>query len=181
MRKDDKHPLKGKSGVEGILGGLGDILGKIADLAEKAETIKKEGSFSTRDGREGRYQVGFNIRTLSDGTGESRLDVQPFGDVTRDASTGKAEVAETREPPTDVFEESDHVLIVVEMPGISIDDATFAVEGDILTISAEKGPKRYRKEVLLPRAYEARACAVSANNGVFEVKLSNTQAAGEAA
>jgi len=181
VRKKDNDPLKGKAAVEGILGGLGDILGKIADLADKAETLKKEGSFTTRDGREGRFQVGFNIRTLADAAGEKRLEVEPFGDVKRDASTGKAEVAETREPPTDVFEESDHLLIVVEMPGISLDDATFAVEGDILTIAAEKGSKRYLKEVLLPRAYDARACSISANNGVFEVKLCNKHAPGEAA
>lgn len=167
--------LKGRAAVDGILGGLGDILGKIADLADKAETIQKEGSFETKDGKEGRYQVGFNIRTMADAAGEKQIKVEPFGDVSRDKSTGEASVSETREPPTDVFDEDDHVLVIVEMPGIGDADASFTIEGDILTVSAENGPKRYTKEVLLPRAFESSQMKVTATNGVFEVRLSSTE------
>lgn len=173
--RDDRNPLKGRAAVEGILGGLGDILGKIAELAERAETIQKSGGFTTKDGREGRYQVGFNIRTLSGGaTGEPTIDVQPFGDVKRDERTGEAEVAETREPPVDVFEEAECVLVVVEMPGIAEGAARFEVEGDVLTVRAEEGRKRYACEVLLPGAFDAGAMTVSAKNGVFEVRFARS-------
>lgn len=179
MTDHDKSNLKGRKAVDGILGGLGDILGKISELADKAETMQREGNFETKDGKEGRFHVGFNIRTMEDAGGERSIEVEPFGNVSRDRSSGEASVSERREPPTDIFEETDHVLVVVEMPGIGDADASFAVEGDVLTISAEQGAKRYYKELLLPRSFDASAMTVSAVNGVFEVKfaISDSEAA----
>ncbi len=176
---DIKKKLKGMAAVDGILGGLGDVLGKIAELAEKAESAQQDGSFTTKDGKEGRFQVGFNISTMGNKTGQREIKVEPFGDVVRDDSTGEASVSETREPPTDVFEESDHVLVIVEMPGIGAEQSSFTVEGDVLTVSAENGPKRYAKEVLLPRSFSAGEMSVSSNNGVFEIRFqsANSEAA----
>lgn len=171
MATDDKtQNPKGRGAIEGILGGLGDILGRFAELAEKAEGLRKDGSFTAGDGREGRYQVGFNIRTLADASGNERVSVEPFGDVRR-APSGRAEVSEVREPPTDVFDEPGHVLVVVEMPGVADADASFELTGDMLTISAERGAKRYRKEVLLPRRCDASGLHVQSTNGVFEIHL----------
>lgn len=171
MTDHDKQNLKGRAAVEGILGGLGDILGKISELAERAESVQREGGFETGDGKQGRFHVGFNIRTMEDAGGERSIEVEPFGNVSRDRASGEASVSERREPPTDVFEESDHVLVVVEMPGIGEADASFTVEGDVLTVQAEQGAKRYYKELLLPRAFDAEAMSVSAVNGVFELRF----------
>jgi len=75
-----------------------------------------------------------------------------------------------REPVVDVFEEEDHVLVVAEMPGISAEDVQLLVEDDLLTISAERGDKKYRKEVLLPAGFAREKMQVSCNNGVIEIK-----------
>ena len=178
-----REKLKGLSGAGGILSGLGDIIGKISELAEKGEQLKQqEGTaFKTKDGKEGRFQVGFNISTLGDKAGgsDNNIKVEPFGDVVRDTTTCEATVSETREPPTDVFEETDHVLVIVEMPGVSADDARFELEGDVLTVTATGAGKKYRKEVLLPTECDASTLTTSANNGVFEVRLS--RASSEAA
>ncbi|MEO0715563.1 MAG: Hsp20/alpha crystallin family protein [Planctomycetota bacterium] len=160
----------GKSAVGGILGGLGEVLGKFADLAETAERLQKSGNFKTPDGREGRYQMGLNIRTLADAAGNERVTVEPFGDVTRD-DQGHAKVSEVREPPTDIFNEEAHVLVIVEMPGVGDDDATFTAEGDVLTIEARTGEKRFHKELLLPTACDAERLNVTGRNGVFEITL----------
>ena len=42
------------------------------------------------------------------------------------------------------------------MPGISAEDVEIEVKDDLLTISAAKGEKKYRKEVLLPRQLQKR-------------------------
>jgi len=170
-RPDESQQLRGRAAIEGIVGGLGDILGKIADLAERAEESRRDGSFTTADGKEGRFQVGFNIRTMSGDSGEPEIKVEPFGDVSRDRTTGQASVRERREPPTDVFEEADHVLVVVEMPGIGDEDVQLTIDGDVLTVSAESASKRYYKEVLLPLACDAATMQVRAVNGVFEIRL----------
>ncbi|GAB4552530.1 MAG: Hsp20/alpha crystallin family protein [Phycisphaerales bacterium] len=166
-----RERLKGLSGAEGILSGLGDILGKIGELAEKSEQLQRDGSFTTKDGKEGRFRVGFNISTLGEQAGQREIKVEPFGDVVRDKETGEASVSETREPPTDVFEESDHILVVVEMPGVSEDQATIRIEGDVLTVVAEGAGKKYRKEILLPTECDGRSISTNANNGVFEIRL----------
>lgn len=161
----DRGP-RGRNAVEGILGGLGDILGKITELAERAESMQHQG-----DGRQPRFHVGFNIRTMAGAAGEPTVDIEPFGNVRRDRVSGQASVTERREPPTDVFEEADHVLVVVEMPGVTADDASFTLEGDVLTIAAERGSKRYAKEVLLPGVFSADRMTVADTNGVFEIRL----------
>ena len=50
------------------------------------------------------------------------MKVEPFGNVRKDERTGRATVREVMEPPVDVFEEADHVLVVAEMPGVGAED-----------------------------------------------------------
>ena len=56
------------------------------------------------------------------------------------------------------------------MPGIGVEDVRLDVEDDVMTICAERGEKKYRKEVLLPKAYPREKMAVSCNNGILEVR-----------
>jgi HSP20 family protein len=71
----------------------------------------------------------------------------------------------------DIFEEPDHVLVVAEMPGIGEDDVTLDLKDDILTIAAERGPKKYRKEVLLPASFDSEKLSRTCRNGMLEVRL----------
>ena len=154
-------------GAGGFLAGLGKLLEKVGELAEKGGELRKEGQIPGSDGKlKGIY--GFTIRT---GLGDKGIAVEPFGNVRTDADTGKAEVHEVREPMVDVFEEPDHVLVVAEMPGVSEADVQLELKDDILSLRAEKGDKKYRKEVLLPRAFSAANMSHKCRNGVLEVKL----------
>jgi HSP20 family protein len=154
--------------IEGILGGLTGLLGKLQELAEKGQELQREGEGTTQSGKPYRFQYGFNVRTAKNGQG---LEVEPFGNVrpTNEAprETG---VEEVREPAVDVFEEDTHVLIVAEMPGIGAEHVKLDVSGDVLTIAAEQGSKRYRKEVLLPGTMDRAKMKVSTNNGVVEIR-----------
>jgi HSP20 family protein len=111
---------------------------------------------------------GFTVKV---GLGDDRPRVEPFGNIRKDRESGHTVVQEVREPVVDVFEEDDHVLVVAEMPGVSVEDVKITVEDDLLTISAERGDKKYRKEVLLPGQLQpARRSQVACNNGVVEIK-----------
>jgi len=79
-------------------------------------------------------------------------------------------VQEVREPVVDVFEEDNHVLVVAEMPGVAKADVQITVEDDVLTFTAERGDKKYRKEVLLPASCAKEKIEVACNNGVVEIK-----------
>ena len=60
------------------------------------------------------------------------MKVEPFGNVAKDAKTGRATVHEVIEPPVDVFEEADHVLVVAELPGVSDEDIKLELRDDVL-------------------------------------------------
>jgi HSP20 family protein len=170
MAKQSKKSSSGGvdvAGIGGFLGGLGSLIEKLGELSEKGEELKKSGEFQSKDGKM-RGVYGFNIKV---GLGDEGLKVEPFGNLGKDEKTGRPVVQEIREPLIDVFEEEDHVLVVAEMPGVSAGDIQVELQGDILTIAATKGEKKYRKEVLLPAAFTPDKMTHTCRNGVLEVKL----------
>ncbi|MDX2116345.1 MAG: Hsp20/alpha crystallin family protein [Planctomycetota bacterium] len=175
MNTEDQRASRGNNGhgvggIEAILSGLGNLLGTLGELAEKGEALKREGSGQTASGKHVSFHYGVSVRTAQGGR---EIKVEPFGNVNPAASVAETSVHEVREPLTDVFEEADHVLVVVEMPGLGAADARFELTSDVLTISGARGSKRYHKEVLLPvDGLTLDASAVRCNNGVFEVHLS---------
>jgi HSP20 family protein len=153
----------------GFLGGLTNLIEKLGELAEKGKDLEEVKQFGKEGGIQGVY--GFTIRTGLGGDQNGGVKVEPFGNVRKDERTGQATVREVMEPPVDVFEESDHVLVVAELPGVGPDDVNVELKDDILTITAERGSKRYRKEVLLPAAFAPDAMSQTCRNGILELKL----------
>jgi HSP20 family protein len=173
MAKDRKNPEAAPpTEFGGFLGGLGNILDKLGELAEKGKELHELKEFGG-EGNSPKGVYGFTIRSnIADrGSRDGGVKVEPFGNVKRDAQTGQATVHEVTEPPVDVFEEDGHVLIVVEMPGISEEDLKIELRDDILAIAAERGSKKYRKEVLLPSSFDPASMTRSCRNGVLEIKL----------
>jgi len=156
-----------ETGLGGMLKGLGDLVEKLGELAETRQEFSKTGEIHG-SGKEVRGIYGFTVKV---GLGEEGPRIEPFGNIRRDAKSGRTEVQEVREPMVDVFEEKDHLLVLAELPGISKDDVRIDLEDDVLTISAEKKDKKYRKEVLLPRSVSKEKMQVACNNGVLEIKF----------
>lgn len=155
-------------GISGFLGGLTEIVEKLGELAEKSKDLSGQGELSDLGfGKQLKGVYGFNVRV---GLGEDKVKVQPFGNIKRDKESGETVVQEVREPMVDIFEEDDHLLVVAEMPGIGAADVTLDIKDDVLAIRAERGEKKYGKEVLLPRSYLREKMEVSCNNGMLEIK-----------
>ena len=155
-------------GFDGIFKGLGDLVEKLSDLAEKGEQLSRTGEFQLGDEAKGLKGVfGFSVKT---GLGGKEVKVEPFGNISKDKATGKPMVHELREPLVDVFEEENHVLIVAEMPGIEAEDVEVEIQDDILTLSAKRGDKKYRKEILLPGSFQKDKLSVSCRHGIVEIK-----------
>jgi HSP20 family protein len=166
-KRDEKKTEGGfETGLGGILKGLGDLVEKLGDMAESGEEISRSGEIHGA-GKELKGIYGFTIKS---GLGGDGPRIEPFGNIRKDRESGRSVVQEVREPVVDVFEEEDHVLIVAEMPGISVEDVQIAVEDDLLIITAAHGEKKYRKEVLLPASYTRQKIQVTCNNGVVEIK-----------
>jgi HSP20 family protein len=152
-------------GLGRILKGLGDVVEKLNQLAENGEGLSRTGEI--REGEHVKGIYGFTVRV---GLGDQTPRIEPFGNIRKDVRTGRTVVQEVREPVVDVFEEDNHVLVVAEMPGITLENVKLDASDDLLTISAEKGDKKYRKQVPLPQPFALEKMQVSCNNGVVEIK-----------
>ena len=161
--KDARGGLEG--GIGGILRGLGDLVEKLSDLEHQGE-VSKTGTIRG-SGEQVRGIYGFTVKV---GLGDQGPRIEPFGNIRRDASSGRTEVQEVREPMVDVFDEEEHLLVLAELPGISKEDVQIELEDDVLTIAAERGDKKYRKEVLLPRSVPKEKMQINCNNGVLEIR-----------
>jgi HSP20 family protein len=169
MGKTKTKHTSGDAELGGFLGGLTNLIEKLGDLAEKGKEINDLQEFGDQAGIKGVY--GFTIRTGIGGERSGGVKVEPFGNVRKDERTGKATVQEVIEPLVDVFEESDHVLVVAELPGVSPEDVSVELNDDILIIAAARGAKKYHKEVLLPESFSDTKMSQQCRNGVLEIKL----------
>jgi len=166
-KKKDRDSHGGiEGGLGGVLRGLGDLLEKLGELAETAKELSQTGEIHG-SGKQVRGIYGFTVKV---GLGDQGPRIEPFGNIRRDIKSGRTEVQEVREPMVDIFEEEDHLLVLAELPGIGKENVRVDVKDDVLTISAERGDKKYRKEVLLPRSVSKEKMQVSCNNGVLEIK-----------
>ncbi|SMC71134.1 HSP20 family protein [Desulfocicer vacuolatum DSM 3385] len=162
MTRPEKEKKQSKSPFDGVL----TFLEKLGELAEKGEQLSKTISFEGKDNNiKGVY--GFSMKM---GLGSDKPEVQPFGNIRKDEKSGESFVHEVREPLVDIFEEKDHILVVAEMPGTSLEDIKVNVHEDLLEIDASKGDKKYKKEVLLPRSFSREKMKISCNNGILEIK-----------
>lgn len=62
----------------------------------------------------------------------------------------KPEAIDSRDFPVDIFDEGDHMRVIAEMPGLERKDVRLHLEGDRLTISAEREKRKYHQVVSLP-------------------------------
>jgi HSP20 family protein len=158
-----------KAGIGGILRGFGNVVDLLSNLAEKADAlgqeVRREGEAG--DGRGVKAVYGFSLRV---GGANGEPVVQHFGNVKDDEEHG-ATVEQQREPMVDVFDESDHVQLVAELPGVDGPDIRFELRHDVLELSAQRGDRRYHKEILLPAAVSLKGSRSSYNNGIFELTL----------
>lgn len=171
MKKRQTDASADKGGIDvdlgGILKGLGGVVEKLGELADAGSELTKTGEIrglGSDKGLKGVY--GF---TLKVGLGNAAT-VEPFGNIKRDEASGRSVVQEVMEPAVDIFEETGHTLVVAELPGIAVDDVQLDVKDDVLTIVAERGTKKYRKEVVLPDSFPREKMKVSCTNGVLEIR-----------
>ena len=146
-------------------GGLFKGLGNLIDLASKLseEGVERSGEIDGLPNRaKGVY--GLSIRTMA-----GKPVIESFGNI-RETAKGPI-VEEVREPMIDVFDEEDHILVIAELPGVSENEITIEVAGDILNLTASDKDRKYAKEILLPGKVNPDSVKTSYNNGILEIIL----------
>ncbi|MCG5514360.1 Hsp20/alpha crystallin family protein [Ectothiorhodospira shaposhnikovii] len=158
-----------------LLGTVTGMLGQLGDLVDKAQQaggqVHRSGEFSDTGGTGARGVYGVSVRVGIGGHDQGDMQVNTFGNVRRNPDDGEVEIQSIREPLVDVFDEDDHVLVVAEVPGILDEDLSLELNEDILVLHAERGDKKYHKEILLPRGFGTEAMTRSCNGGIAEIRL----------
>ena len=162
-----KEKLKGAAGLVGILNGLGELVEKLSNMEKQTGgAIRAEAT--AQPGGKARGIYGIRVKF---GLGGEDIDVETFGNVKQDRSTGQVVVDEVREPLCDLFEEDGYLLLVAEMPGVVAADLQLSLDGDLLTLHAERKDRKYHKELQLPHPVDLTKAQPSANNGVIEIRF----------
>ncbi len=170
MEKDNNKDNKSEADFDLFgLGGLFKGIEKLVDLAGKLDEngkMSKEGEFRLdhiKKGMKGVY--GFTVNTAGGGSPK----VETFGNIKKTPEGPK--VNEEREPITDIFDETDELVIIAEMPGIEESDLKIDLKEDILEISAVSKSRSYRKELLLPIKAISENLKHKFTNGILEIRI----------
>ena len=152
--------------LEAVLKTLADLVERSRELAESRPAPSKTKKIH-RAGKERKGIYGFTVKV---GLGDERPTLEPFGNIRCDLKSGRTAVQEVREPLVDIFEEDDHLLLEAELPGIREEDVRIAAKDDVLTISAERGDRKYRKEALFLGDLSPQKMRVSCREGILEIR-----------
>ena len=76
-----------------------------------------------------------------------------------------------RQPLVDIFEEENHLIVLVELPGVDKEDVHIKVEENTLTISAINKTRNYIKKVWLPASIKKDTIKFTYRNGILQIKL----------
>ena len=155
----------GKISFSGLFQGFGNIIDLVSKLEEEGKNAgERSGEFTSPSGKV-KAVYGLSVKRGLGG----KPTVESFGNVRKTASG--AVVEEEREPLVDIFDEKDHVLIIIELPGIEEEHIKTSVKGDILTLSAAHGDRKYYKEVVLPEDVDTGTIKKKYKNGVLEIRI----------
>ena len=85
---------------------------------------------------------------------------------------GSPQPLEFAEPAVDVFDEADGIMVVVEVPGLGLEDLELKVEDEALSLSTKPTTHRnYRKKIKLGSPVAAESLQATCRNGIPEVHL----------
>ncbi|OPL09764.1 MAG: hypothetical protein AVO34_04935 [Firmicutes bacterium ML8_F2] len=171
---DEKKKDNGKNNEEGreaeveISFSLGDFFKGLGNFVNLVGEMEKEGKSEVTRRKEvkgpgkTRAVYGYTVRF---GLGEKPA-LERFGNIREDGG-----VDDTIEPLTDVFDEDDQFVVILEMPGVDAEAIDVQVKEKILTVGGRRKDRSYEKKIGLPPGVDASSLQKSYRNGILELKF----------
>jgi HSP20 family protein len=155
---DNNRDDSALSGIGDIIRGVGKLVGSAINIADK-DSFKK--SFS------GDLFKGKNVDAL-----KGKYDFSVKLGLNKEDGIGLPSQRTQDVPQTEVFNEKDQMVVILELPGVDRDSLQFAVDENILVINAEGKDVSYQKEINLGDfAVAGDGISISENNGIFKITL----------
>jgi len=170
MRKRDDEEDRG-SNLGSIFKGLDRFINIVADMMENDKNeIDIQGNLNDPDENKkivGKY--GFNIKLGGDKI--QGLDkINTLNSVMNNTSIGKI-LPKKIEPVTDIFNEEDKIIIVMELVGVLEEDIALDIYENILKISAEGNGNCYSKTVNLEFNPRIEGITSTFNNSIYSIVI----------
>ncbi|WP_400259956.1 archaeal heat shock protein Hsp20 [Candidatus Methanomassiliicoccus intestinalis] len=112
---------------------------------------------------------GFSMRVGPDG----KAQIQEFGN----ANHHQIENGE-REPLTDIVDEGNKVKVIIELPGVELEDIKLNAENSVLDISVDREDRKFSKKLQLPSSVSPDSAKATYKNGVLTVIMEKSSAKG---
>jgi HSP20 family protein len=172
MAEKKKPEAESEGMAEGALRELG--LDNLVDLALKSPAFQQRfkevnGQIEEnirRGGHRGlspHVERGYSVRHIIEGEKPRPTQKEPIKKITPREPT-------RTEPHVDVLDEGDYLRVVAELPGVEEYDIKAEARGTVLTISAERGDRKYSERVELPAPVTGEL-TTTYKHGVLEVRL----------
>ncbi len=97
--------------------------------------------------------------------------------TTRAAQKAPAEAGYVVTPPVDVYEGSDELLVLVDLPGVKAEGLTVDVEREVITLRATREPRgrertvTFKRTFSVPREVALEKVSAKLENGVLALAL----------
>jgi HSP20 family protein len=147
---------------------LGDFFKGLGNFVKLVGEMEKEGKSEITRRKEvrgpGRTRAvyGYTVRLGLGG----KPALERFGNIREDGR-----VDDTIEPLTDVFDEEDQFVVILEMPGVDVEAINVQVKERILTVEGRRKGRHYEKKIILPSGVDASSLQKSYRNGILELKF----------
>lgn len=149
-----------------------DVKGRLEELREKLKQAGGKEVISDQEWKGGGISVSGHLRTRGI-LGEREYHIgtgTPPGE--RKGPQRRPVSPDVAEPPVDIFQEAQEVVVIAEVPGIELADLELKVESDVLSISTKPTARRsYRKEIGLGCQVDGGSLKATCRNGIVEIRL----------
>jgi HSP20 family protein len=121
----------------------------------------------------GPFVYGYTMTIDEDG----KAQIREFGNLKPHTRFRKPEldVAEEREPLTDVLDTNGNIKVIIELPGVSKDDIKLTGTEKTLTVSVDTADRKYFKKLDLPVRVNHETAKSHYRNGVLEVTIKKNE------
>lgn len=157
-------------GWENLIREVGDLLRLIQQKGEQGIEINRSGPLGEPNS-EGQPPAMYDFHLRLGTLGPSAKWTGGTANLRRTASQGPVPGSGTVEPVVDLFDEPECVVVIAQLPGVTLSGVHLEIQGQTLVIQAGEGDRRYFRRVPLPFAADLAQGVVSLTNGVLEVRL----------
>jgi len=155
--------------VGGIFDGVANLIGRLGELAEKGEMLRKQGEFGDQSkDAVGSYDFSVRVGSASPPTRNSP-QVKPVNTPQKPTGPRKSEIV--REAHVDILEEGRQIVLIAEMPGVATEDIKVEVNGHELFFTGASRSIRFENKVELKQEIKQENIQVEANNGLMEIRI----------